>query len=72
MKRQEKAIEKIDKADNGQTLGYGGVGEGCYLVLPVLGPSTVRDAFGSLANFTGGDLTSDTGLLAFRNIEKKN
>ncbi len=48
-------IEKIDKEDYGQTLGYWGVGEGCYLVLPVLGPSTVRDAFGSLANFTGGD-----------------
>ena len=25
-----------------------GVGEGCYLVLPVLGPSTVRDTVGSL------------------------
>ena len=32
-----------------------GVGPGCYLVLPVLGPSTVRDATASIANFIGGD-----------------
>ena len=30
--------------DFGQTLGYWGVPDGPYLVLPVLGPSTVRDA----------------------------
>lgn len=32
--------------DFGQTLGYWGVGSGPYLVLPLLGPSTVRDAGG--------------------------
>lgn len=31
--------------DFGQTLGYWGVGEGYYLVLPLLGPSTTRDIF---------------------------
>jgi phospholipid-binding lipoprotein MlaA len=31
------------KEDFGQTLGYWGVGPGPYLVLPILGPSTVRD-----------------------------
>jgi phospholipid-binding lipoprotein MlaA len=30
--------------DFGQTLGRYGVGAGAYLVLPILGPSTVRDA----------------------------
>ena len=30
--------------DFGQTLGYWGVGSGPYLVLPLLGPSTLRDA----------------------------
>ncbi|RMQ50063.1 VacJ-like lipoprotein [Pseudomonas cichorii] len=30
--------------DFGQTLGYWGVGSGPYVVLPLLGPSTVRDA----------------------------
>ena len=48
-------IEKIDKEDYGQTLGYWGVPEGCYIVLPVLGPSTLRDSIGSFANFSGGD-----------------
>lgn len=32
--------------DFGQTLGHYGIGSGPYLVLPVLGPSTVRDAIG--------------------------
>jgi phospholipid-binding lipoprotein MlaA len=34
------------KEDFGQTLGYWGVGNGPYLVLPFLGPSTVRDTSG--------------------------
>lgn len=32
--------------DTGQSLGYYGIGPGFYLVLPVLGPSDVRDAIG--------------------------
>ena len=32
-----------------------GVGPGCYLVLPVLGPSTIRDTAGSFINIMGGD-----------------
>ena len=46
---------KYVKEDYGQTLGAWGVGPGCYLVLPVLGPSTVRDTAGSFANVLGGD-----------------
>ena len=46
---------EYEKEDYGQTLGALGVGPGCYLVLPVIGPSTVRDTFGSLANVVGGD-----------------
>lgn len=34
-----------DKEDFGQTLAVWGVGQGNYLVLPFLGPSTVRDGF---------------------------
>ena len=48
-------FEKRDKEDYGQTLGTWGVGEGCYFVLPVLGPTTVRDSIGSLVNISGGD-----------------
>ena len=48
-------FEKLEKEDFGQTFGTMGIGEGCYLVLPVIGPSTVRDAVGSLVSMTGGD-----------------
>ena len=59
-------FEKKEKEDYGQTLGSWGIGPGCYLVLPVLGPSTVRDTVGTFANFVGGDpwynvtVTNDT------------
>tara|TARA_B100000427_G_scaffold324785_1_gene330518 strand:+ start:659 stop:1450 length:792 start_codon:yes stop_codon:yes gene_type:complete len=43
------------KEDYGQTFGKWGMGPGCYLVLPVLGPSTIRDTAGSFANVMGGD-----------------
>ncbi len=39
----EFGLEKQEE-DFGQTLGYWGVGPGPFLMLPVLGPSTVRDA----------------------------
>lgn len=37
--------------DFGQTLGVWGMGEGVYLVWPFLGPSNVRDTFGTAGNF---------------------
>jgi phospholipid-binding lipoprotein MlaA len=37
--------------DFGQTLGRWGVGPGPYLVLPILGPSTVRDSASLVADF---------------------
>ena len=43
--------------DFGQTLGYWGFGEGYYLVLPLLGPSTVRDTFGLVGNFFTNPVT---------------
>jgi phospholipid-binding lipoprotein MlaA len=48
-------LTKNEKEDYGQTLGSWGVGEGCYIVIPVLGPSTLRDSVGSFANTLGGD-----------------
>ncbi len=48
-------FSEYEKEDYGQTLGVMGFDEGCYLVLPVLGPSTVRDTVGSVANILGGD-----------------
>ena len=46
---------KYEKEDYGQTLGAWGVGPGCYIVLPVLGPSSLRDTAGSFVNVLGGD-----------------
>ena len=48
-------LPEYEKEDYGQTLGAMGIGPGCYIVLPVLGPSTVRDTTGSLINLLGGD-----------------
>ena len=52
---QKIGFPEYEKEDYGQTLGAMGIGEGCYLVLPVLGPSTVRDTVGSFINVLGGD-----------------
>ena len=57
-------LPEYEKEDYGQSLAKMGVGPGCYIVLPVLGPSTVRDATASIVNFSGGD--------AWYNITVKN
>ena len=57
-------IVEYEKEDYGQSLAKAGVGPGCYIVLPVLGPSTTRDTVASAANFLGGD--------AWYNITVKN
>ena len=36
--------------DVGQTLGAYGIGAGCYFVLPILGPTTIRDSVGLVAD----------------------
>ncbi|MEP6966159.1 MAG: VacJ family lipoprotein [Polaromonas sp.] len=46
------------KEDFGQTLGVWGVGPGPYLVLPVMGPSTFRDALGLVVDAQGNLVTS--------------
>lgn len=43
--RDSLGIKKED-ADFGQTLGHYGIGHGFYLVLPVFGPSSLRDGVG--------------------------
>ena len=48
-------LTNYEKEDYGQSLAKLGVGPGCYIVLPILGPSTMRDTFGSTINFLGGD-----------------
>ena len=52
---QHLGMTEYEKEDYGQSLAKHGVGPGCYIVLPVLGPSTMRDTISSAANFLGGD-----------------
>tara|TARA_X000000950_G_scaffold282007_1_gene379916 strand:- start:1223 stop:1966 length:744 start_codon:yes stop_codon:yes gene_type:complete len=46
----EKMGLKPHKEDVGQTLAVYGMESGCYLVLPIFGPSTARDTVGLLAD----------------------
>lgn len=52
--------------DFGQTLGHWGVPSGPYLVLPILGPSTVRDTAALIVD-TQGDAVSAASNVAARN-----
>ena len=49
-------LDKHDE-DFGQTLGYWGVGNGAFLMLPLLGPSTNRDFVGRIGNAATNPLT---------------
>ena len=48
-------LEGYEKEDYGQSFANLGAKPGCYIVLPVLGPSTARDTVASTLNFFGGD-----------------
>lgn len=54
------------QADFGQTLGVWGVPAGPYVVLPILGPSTLRDSLATPIDFKG-DILYSRGSVAFRN-----
>ncbi|TNF62251.1 MAG: VacJ family lipoprotein [Burkholderiales bacterium] len=54
------------RLDFGQTLGRWGVPAGPYLVLPLLGPSSVRDAAGRSVE-TRGDLVMEVDHVSTRN-----
>ena len=52
---QHFGFTEYEKEDYGQSLAKAGFGPGCYIVLPVLGPSTARDTVSTFVNFLGGD-----------------
>lgn len=61
--------------DLGQTFGFYGIGHGCYLVLPLLGASSLRDGLGSVGDslldplaYTGLTLAERGGLRAGQTI----
>ena len=43
-------LEDQGKEDFGQTIGVWGADSGCYFVLPIIGPTTARDAIGLVGN----------------------
>ncbi len=63
--------------DFGQTLGYWGVGAGPYVVLPVLGPSTLRDTAALQAEWRGDlvthidDIPTRNSLIVVRGVHKR-
>jgi len=70
-----KSIAGVDKSieDFGQTLGFYGLGHGFYLVLPFVGPSSLRDMIGTIADsyvdplrYTG---MRTYGLLIVRSVD---
>jgi phospholipid-binding lipoprotein MlaA len=52
----ELGLEKHDE-DFGQTLGYWGMGDGPYLVLPFFGPKNLRDTFGLFVDYKTDPVT---------------
>ncbi|HEY0268166.1 MAG TPA: VacJ family lipoprotein, partial [Methyloradius sp.] len=54
--------------DFGQTLGYWGVGDGAYLVLPFIGPSSVRDTTGLVVDTLAFDPISYVDDVRTRNL----
>ena len=67
------AMDKIPvhKEDFGLTLGHWGLGQGAYLVLPVLGPSTLRDTTGFAVDTLAFNLVTyqrNMGHIAVSNV----
>lgn len=49
--KHHKPVVEVEDEDFGQTLGVWGLGEGLYIVWPLLGPSTVRDTTGMVGDY---------------------
>ena len=47
---EKMGFEKKSREDFGQTLAVWGSDSGCYFVIPILGPTTARDAVGLVGN----------------------
>ncbi len=71
---------KQQTEDFGQTLGVYGVKSGPYIVWPIIGPSTLRDSFGTIVDMAFDPLTwlgiydvePEDGFVAIRGVRKIN
>ncbi|PQJ97680.1 MlaA family lipoprotein [Chromatium okenii] len=65
------------KEDFGQTLGYWGIESGAYVMLPLLGPSSMRDTFGWAGDIMTDpltridDTTAHVSLLALQTTDRR-
>jgi phospholipid-binding lipoprotein MlaA len=67
-------LEKKDE-DLGQTFGHYGVGNGFYLVLPVFGPTTLRDGIGRVGDYFVDPLPyalKQEEVIGLRSLEREN
>ncbi len=58
--------EPQQREDFGQTLGVWGLGEGPYMVLPIFGPSNLRDTTGLVTDTAAFMLADPFGLATFQ------
>lgn len=49
--KHKKPVVPVEDEDMGQTFGVWGIGEGFYIVWPLLGPSTARDSVGLAGDY---------------------
>lgn len=66
---------KKKNEDLGQTFGHYGAGPGFYLVLPVIGPTTLRDGIGRIGDYFVDPLPQalkQEELLGLRTLDKEN
>ncbi len=50
-------LADVPAADSGQTFAFWGIPNGCYLVLPILGPTTLRDGVGLAGDYLLNPIT---------------
>lgn len=60
-----------ENEDFGQTLGFYGVKQGPYLMLPILGPSNVRDVSGRAVDFAAGESINFLGVAETTNDHRE-
>ncbi len=59
------------KNDLGTTLGVWGIGSGPYVVLPLLGPSNIRDGTARLGGFASG-ISDTAGIMSIEKVRIRN
>lgn len=62
-------MQPIEPEDMGQAFGAWGIGEGPYLVLPLLGPSNLRDLFGLVGDRAVNPLTEPYSVIEDSNLQ---